>query len=157
MTYKNEVDWLAGLLAPYQGTQQGLPQFLPARNPMMPGAATNSTLPAGTYDGASGRWEQAAAQMAARRYGWGPDEFKYVDYIIAGGGPNDVVAESNWNPNAVNPSSGAYGIPQILPAAHPDDLGLGPMQQIRWLLNYIQQRYGSPENAYAHKSDEGWY
>lgn len=104
------------------------------------------------------RWEQLARRMAAKKYGWGPQDFRYIDWIIGGGGPNDVVAESGWNPGAVNPSSGAYGIPQILPQAHPDtNLQNDPRGQVRWLLNYVKQRYGSPEDAYAFKSDKGWY
>ena len=103
----------------------------------------------GNYDPDASRWEQVAAKMARNKYGWGADEFADIDSIIS--------RESGWNPNAVNPSSGAYGIPQILPAAHPDSLGLNPREQIRWLLNYIQGRYGSPSQALAFKDKEGWY
>jgi len=103
---------------------------------------------AGQFDPNANRWERVAQQMAAKR-GWGPDQFQLIDNIIS--------RESGWDPNAVNPSSGAYGIPQILPAAHPDDLGLGPREQIRWLMDYIGNRYGSPQAAWDFKQQQGWY
>jgi soluble lytic murein transglycosylase-like protein len=94
-------------------------------------------------------WERTARQMAAQR-GWTGSDWRAIDSIIE--------RESGWDPNAVNPSSGAYGIPQILPSAHPDvQLQNDPLGQIRWLLNYVQQRYGSPSAALAFKDREGWY
>lgn len=66
--------------------------------------------------------------------------------------------ESGWNPNAVNKSSGAFGIAQILPSAHPDvPRNLTGQQQIDWGLNYIKQRYGSPSGAWAHSQQTDWY
>ncbi|CAL9534286.1 hypothetical protein SUDANB67_04103 [Nocardiopsis dassonvillei] len=56
--------------------------------------------------------------------------------------------ESNWNPSAQNPSSGAYGIPQSLPgdkmATHGDDWQTNPATQIAWGIDYIKGRYGTP-------------
>jgi hypothetical protein len=65
--------------------------------------------------------------------------------------------ESGWNPEAVNASSGAGGIPQALPsskmgmAAVPKSQGGGgdAGAQIAWGLNYIAGRYGDPATAYA--------
>lgn len=66
--------------------------------------------------------------------------------------------ESGWNPTAVNRSSGAFGIAQILPSAHPDvPRNLTGQQQIDWGLNYIRQRYGSPSAAWAHSQQTDWY
>ena len=64
--------------------------------------------------------------------------------------------ESGWNPYAVNPSSGAYGIPQSLGHGHPYNLG-DPAAQIAWGLSYIGGRYGTPANAWAHEMQFGWY
>ena len=64
--------------------------------------------------------------------------------------------ESGWNPYAVNPSSGAYGIPQSLGHGHPYNLG-DYKAQIIWGLNYIAGRYGSPGAAWAHETRFGWY
>ena len=56
--------------------------------------------------------------------------------------------ESGWQWNATNPSSGAYGIPQALPASKlasaGDDWKDNAATQIKWGLNYIAGRYGSP-------------
>lgn len=94
-------------------------------------------------------WEQVAQQMAAER-GWTGQDWAAIDSIIE--------RESGWNPNAVNEGSGAYGIPQILPKAHPDvQLQGDPLGQIRWLLNYIAGRYGSPAEALAFKNAHGYY
>ncbi|HZF87230.1 tachylectin-related carbohydrate-binding protein [Streptomyces sp.] len=69
--------------------------------------------------------------------------------------------ESNWRWNATNPSSGAYGIPQSLPASKMDSAGddwkTNPLTQIRWGLNYIDGRYGSPCNAWNFWQANNWY
>ena len=66
--------------------------------------------------------------------------------------------ESGWNPDAVNPTSDAYGIPQALPAAHGHPYALGDWQgQIRWGWRYITGRYGDPCTALAHENAAGWY
>jgi len=64
--------------------------------------------------------------------------------------------ESGWNAWAVNPSSGAYGIPQSLGHGHPYALG-DYKNQVIWGLNYIRGRYGSPAGAEAHELAFGWY
>ena len=69
--------------------------------------------------------------------------------------------ESNWNPNACNSSSGAYGIPQALPgskmAAAGADWARNAATQIRWGISYIRSSYGSPVAAWAHELAYGWY
>ena len=69
--------------------------------------------------------------------------------------------ESHWRVNAQNPSSGAYGIPQALPGSKMgtfgDDWQTNPVTQIRWGLNYIKNRYGSPCGAFEHWQNSGWY
>ena len=56
--------------------------------------------------------------------------------------------ESDWNEQGQNNSSGAYGIPQALPAskmaAYGEDYLTNPVPQIRWGLNYIKSRYSTP-------------
>jgi SLT domain-containing protein len=64
--------------------------------------------------------------------------------------------ESGWNAYAVNPSSGAYGIPQSLGHGHPFNLG-DYVAQIWWGLRYIAGRYGSPAAAWGHELSAGWY
>lgn len=63
------------------------------------------------------------------------------------------MGESGWNQNARNASSGAYGIPQSLPASKMASAGsdylTNAVTQIRWGLGYIAAAYGNPANAYA--------
>jgi len=69
--------------------------------------------------------------------------------------------ESNWQVTATNPSSGAYGIPQSLPADKMTVAGAdwrtSAATQITWGLDYIGQRYGGPCNAWYHEQTYGWY
>ena len=69
--------------------------------------------------------------------------------------------ESGWRTTATNPSSGAYGIPQSLPASKMASAGAdwrtNPATQIAWGLRYIKGRYGSPAAAWAHETRFGWY
>ena len=69
--------------------------------------------------------------------------------------------ESGWNELAYNASSGACGIPQALPcskmSAFGDDYETNPATQIRWGLDYIQNRYGTPTAAYDFWLANGWY
>lgn len=69
--------------------------------------------------------------------------------------------ESSWNYQAMNSSSGAYGIPQSLPgdkmAAFGEDWQTNPETQIKWGLSYIQNRYGSPCKAWEHSELHNYY
>jgi hypothetical protein len=68
--------------------------------------------------------------------------------------------ESGWNPNAQNPSSSAYGIPQLLDSTW---AGTGiaktsdGYRQIDAGLVYIDKAYGSPCGAWSHSQSTGWY
>jgi hypothetical protein len=66
--------------------------------------------------------------------------------------------ESGWDPYAVNPNSGAAGIPQALPAVHGHPYALGDWRaQIWWGHRYILRRYGDPCTALSHENAKGWY
>ena len=69
--------------------------------------------------------------------------------------------ESNWKLTATNPSSGAYGIPQSLPASKMASAGAdwrtNAETQIKWGIGYIEGRYGSPCAALAHSDENNWY
>ena len=69
--------------------------------------------------------------------------------------------ESGWNVYADNPSSGAYGIPQSLPAdkmaMFGSDYLTDPTTQIKWGLGYISQTYGTPCNAWSFDQANGGY
>jgi len=69
--------------------------------------------------------------------------------------------ESGWQMVWNYQGSGAYGIPQALPAskmaAAGADYMTDPATQIRWGLGYIRDTYGNPCAAWAHEQTDGWY
>ncbi|MHC5703666.1 transglycosylase SLT domain-containing protein [Streptomyces sp. PKU-MA01144] len=74
---------------------------------------------------------------------------------------NIVDHESSWNYRAQNPSSGAYGLVQALPASKMASAGAdwrtNPATQIKWGLNYMNDRYGSPCGAWSFWQANRWY
>ncbi|MFD3536043.1 transglycosylase SLT domain-containing protein [Streptomyces sp. NPDC058664] len=69
--------------------------------------------------------------------------------------------ESSWNYRAVNPSSGAYGLMQALPGYKMSSAGsdwqTNPATQIKWGLSYMNDRYGSPCEAWTFWQANRWY
>ncbi|MEE1782170.1 transglycosylase SLT domain-containing protein [Streptomyces sp. SP17BM10] len=69
--------------------------------------------------------------------------------------------ESGWNVTATNPSSGSYGLGQALPASKMASAGAdwktNPATQIKWALDYMNSRYGSPNAAWAFWQGHHWY
>lgn len=67
---------------------------------------------------------------------------------------NIVSHESGWDYTATNPSSGAYGLVQSNPgykmASVASDWRTNPATQIKWGLNYMNSRYGSPCGAWTY-------
>lgn len=74
---------------------------------------------------------------------------------------NIVDHESSWNYQAVNASSGAYGLFQALPGSKMSSVGAdwqtNPATQIKWGLNYMDSRYGSPCEAWSFWQANSWY
>ncbi|MER7533245.1 lytic transglycosylase domain-containing protein [Streptomyces sp. NPDC097704] len=74
---------------------------------------------------------------------------------------NIVEHESGWNYRATNASSGAYGLVQALPgykmASAGADWQTNPATQIKWGLNYMDGRYGSPCGAWSFWQANRWY
>nr|WSW67067.1 transglycosylase SLT domain-containing protein [Streptomyces sp. NBC_00995] len=74
---------------------------------------------------------------------------------------NIVNHESSWNYRASNPSSGAYGLVQALPGSKMATAGAdwqtNPATQIKWGLNYMDSRYGSPCGAWSFWQANHWY
>lgn len=103
---------------------------------------SNSTSPAAT--GSHEHWMKQAGIPAS----W----FSSINYI--------VTHESGWNPHATNPSSGAYGLPQALPAsklaAAGRDWRNNPITQLKWMKNYVS-RYGGGPGAAAFWRSHHWY
>jgi hypothetical protein len=100
----------------------------------------------------SGSPEQIAQQMLSQ-FGWSSSQFSCLQPLWE--------HESGWSVTAENPTSGAYGIPQSLPASQMSSAGAdwqtNAATQIRWGLTYIQGRYGSPCGAWAHEESDNWY
>ena len=96
---------------------------------------------------------QAYAHDLVLSYGWSEYDFECLVKLWN--------RESSWNLNAVNKRSGACGIPQSLPCSKMKSAGAdyrtNYKTQIRWGLNYIKARYGSPANAWGHSQRKGWY
>lgn len=107
--------------------------------------SATSQAPAFNPSGSKADWMRAAGISDA--------DFGYVDYIIS--------HESGWNYHAVNRSSGAYGLPQSLPAGKLASAGAdwrdNPVTQLRWAHNYAVGRYGSWEAAYHFWTVNHWW
>ena len=96
---------------------------------------------------------KAFALAEVRSRGWDYNQFSCLVKLWE--------RESNWRWNATNRSSGAYGIPQSLPASKMASAGAdwrtNPETQILWGLGYIDGRYGSPCAALLHSDVNNWY
>ncbi len=98
---------------------------------------------------------QAYARGAIGAYGWGSDQMGCLVSLWT--------QESGWRANALNVSSGAYGIPQALPAdkmaVAGADWRTNAATQINWGLAYIHDAYGSPCAAWNHEMSVNphWY
>ncbi|MEZ5186114.1 MAG: hypothetical protein R2720_10250 [Candidatus Nanopelagicales bacterium] len=122
-------------------------------------AETESAVPAPAPSYPSITASQVAANKAYARvyilntYGWGDDQWFALEQLWT--------RESGWNHLAVNPSSGATGIPQALPGSKMASAGAdwktNPQTQIRWGASYIKDRYGDPLGAWAHFKSKNWY
>ncbi|GAB6898430.1 hypothetical protein JCM9957A_15200 [Kineosporia succinea] len=96
---------------------------------------------------------RSAARLLVADRGWSSSQFSCLDSLWN--------KESTWNYRATNPSSGAYGIPQSLPgskmAAAGADWQTNPVTQIRWGLDYIAERYGTPCGAWSYSQAHNSY
>jgi hypothetical protein len=95
---------------------------------------------------------KSMAQQLLRLHGW-EAQFPALNYIIN--------HESGWNVHARNPSSGAYGLGQALPASkmapYGGDYRDSANTQLRWMLAYIGGRYGDPNGAASFWRAHHWY
>ncbi len=97
--------------------------------------------------------EQQVCAGWAREAGVSENDLEAAIYII--------YHESGCRVDAKNPYSGAYGIPQALPgtkmASAGPDWETNPVTQLRWMHNYVTNRYGGWQGALAFKQQHGWY
>ncbi|MFC9334883.1 hypothetical protein [Arthrobacter sp. NPDC057009] len=96
---------------------------------------------------------QAYAASKLGSYGWSADQMQCLKRLWT--------KESEWRTTATNPSSGAYGIVQSLPAekmaSSGADYRTNYRTQINWGLGYIKERYGSPCGALNFHLANNWY
>lgn len=101
---------------------------------------------------AGGSNEAIMRQLAAAR-GWTGSQWNAL-YAVE-------MREAGFSLTAQNPSSGAYGEAQFIngPSEYAQYGGNSTTAagQATAMLNYIAQRYGSPEGAEAHEQAFGWY
>jgi Transglycosylase SLT domain len=69
--------------------------------------------------------------------------------------------ESCFDYLSVNKESGAYGLAQALPADKMSGTGhdylTNPETQLRWMIKYIDLRYGNAKLALSFHNRNGWY
>jgi len=127
------------------------PAPAPAPAPEPAPAPAPEPAPVVAVDDPAGAQAYAAGQLA--NYGWAPDQMQCLQTLWT--------KESDWTTTATNPSSGAYGIVQSLPAEKMASAGADYLTnyrtQINWGLNYIQERYQSPCGALNFHLSNNWY
>ncbi len=122
-------------------------------------------IPARVYCGSpkQGNWKNinvnnaALGRAMAAEKGWTGAQFNALLELFS--------CESSWNERAGNPTSGAYGIPQSLPASKMGDTnacgGAGyltdPQIQLSWGLCYIERRYKTPSAALDYHYRNNFY
>ncbi|WP_024819580.1 hypothetical protein [Arthrobacter sp. 31Y] len=113
-------------------------------------AAAAAAAPKAVDDPAAAK---AYALSILGNYGWSAAEMTALNTLWE--------KESNWKTTATNASSGAYGIVQSLPAGKMASAGAdwqtNYQTQIKWGLNYIKERYGSPSAALGFHLANNWY
>lgn len=127
---------------PIAGLTEAMRVALEDRMNSAPDAASIGIGPV-VAGGTGAEHNKEIARQLLGRFGWGTDQFNPLVVLWNG--------ESGWNEKAKNPSSGAYGIPQSLPASKmssvASDYLTNAQTQILWGMGYIHDRYGSPAGA----------
>ena len=98
---------------------------------------------------------QTASAVSGNKHSWlsasniPQDQWGNADYLVS--------KESGWNPNAVNPSSGACGLGQQLPCGKWAGAWNDPVAGLNGMHGYVMGRYGSWSAAVDHSKRMGWY
>lgn len=118
-----------------------------------------------TLSGTRANNQRLAHQIAREEYSLSNTEIQCMDNVVMG--TEEVVGESQYNTAADNPHSTAYGIAQAMLSLHGEQIradypdyyegtiqnprGGNPRTQIRWMIDYMKDRYGSVCKAWAFK------
>ncbi|NEA43300.1 transglycosylase SLT domain-containing protein [Streptomyces sp. SID11385] len=122
-----------------------------------PQAATvmSAAKSAGTTEsaGAVKAADTASAKTLAKKLLPDARQFAAFDKIVS--------HESGWNPHATNAASGAYGLVQALPGSKMASAGADWHEnagtQVKWGIQYMTERYGSPAAAWDFWQTHHWY
>jgi len=145
----SEADAIASALA---GSLAGIPLTGGSQS----AGGTSGTTPVGSTPAGNGLSDKGSLQTYAKqllaKYGWSGqwNSFNALE-----------MSEAGWNVSATNPSSGAYGLPQALPASKLASAGAdwrtNGDTQLNWMMDYIKGRYGSPDAAWSFHQKNNWY
>lgn len=142
-----------GGVSELEAVMSSLGGFIGAVSPNQGASSTSVTSGSSAVNGSAGNGNgkndisslQSYAKQLLNQYGWSGQWNSLLQIVNH---------ESGWNVSATNPSSGAYGIPQSLPgtkmAAAGTDWKTNGDTQLRWMMSYIKDRYGTPDNAWSH-------
>lgn len=136
----------AGIWSKATSTLKGMPSYIMGKLGLGIGSETDNLVTSAVAAAA-----QVYAKSLFKSHGWSKAQWPALQKLWQ--------RESGWNPEATNRSSGAYGIPQSLPASKMDAYGNRNdyKVQVRWGEDYIAGRYGTPSRAWAHEVGVGWY
>jgi hypothetical protein len=113
-------------------------------------AATGALFAAAPAQAAS---EASQAQAVAKKMIGNSAQYACFSHIVD--------HESDWNIHATNASSGAYGLVQALPGSKMSSAGSdwknNAATQIKWGVDYMKDRYGSPCGAWNFWQANNWY
>lgn len=133
-----------------------VPAAKPAAAPRTTSAASPTAVSpttAATLGPASPAQAQQMAWAMLSAYGWNQAQWPCLNKLWT--------QESSWITTAENPSSGAYGIPQSLPASKMASAGAdyrtNTRTQLTWGMQYVKEAYGSPCQAWDFHLAHNWY
>lgn len=96
---------------------------------------------------------QSYAHSLVLSYGWTEADYQALVLLVN--------RESSWNPYAVNKKSGACGLFQAYPcskmAKYGKDYRTNYKVQVAWGMDYIKNRYGTPQKAWSFWQSHHWY
>lgn len=96
---------------------------------------------------------QSYAHSLVLSYGWSEADYQALVLLVN--------RESSWNPYAINKKSGACGLFQAYPcskmAKYGSDYRTNYKVQVAWGIDYIKNRYGTPQKAWSFWQSHYWY
>lgn len=145
----SEADVVASALA---GSMGGMPLVASA----MSAGSASGTSATGVVPKGNGNNSKASLQAYAKqlltKYGWAGQWAAFN---------NIEMSEAGWDYKATNPTSGAYGLAQALPASKMSSAGAdwrtNGDTQLQWMMQYIKGRYGDPSAAWSFHQKNNWY